>query len=186
MFIFGVIPACRESFGLVQDHKKDSGQARMTEILMKALNLEGKLRYNLKIYNSPSPHPSPLRGEGKGEGAGFTLIEVIVAIAILGISFVMIMQLFSGALRASRASCDYTRAVVHAKDKMEELSVAPVQDSGEFEDGFKWESVIQPYKELEDSAFNLLKINVKISWNDALRKPNYVELVSLKVVSNED
>ncbi len=139
---------------------------------MKVLNLEGKLRCNLKICNSR-------RG-------GFTLIEVIVAIAILGISLVMIMQLFSGALRASRASCDYTRAIVHAKDKMEELSVVPVQGSGEFEDGFKWESGIQPYKELEDSAFNLLKIKVKVSWANALERQNSVELVTLKVVSSED
>ncbi|MEE8328924.1 MAG: hypothetical protein V3R54_03220, partial [Thermodesulfovibrionia bacterium] len=31
IFVFSVIPACRESFRLVRDHKKDSGQARMTE-----------------------------------------------------------------------------------------------------------------------------------------------------------
>jgi general secretion pathway protein I len=117
--------------------------------------------------------------------AGFTLIEVIVAIAILAISLVMIMQLFSSGLRASRVSCDYTRAIVHAKDKMEEMSVTPIQDSGEFEDGFKWESVVEPYKELEGSDFNLLKIKVKVLWSDALKRQRSVELVSLKVVPNE-
>ena len=120
---------------------------------------------------------------------GFTLIEVIVAIAILAISLVMIMQLFSGGLRASRASCDYTRAIVHAKDKMEELSVDPVQDSGEFEDGFKWESEVQTpgelNKELEDTGFNLLKIKVKISWFNLALQQKSVELVSLKTVEKE-
>ncbi len=118
-------------------------------------------------------------------GAGFTLIEVIVSMAILSITFVLIMQLFSGGLRASRTSCDFTRAVVHAKDKMEELSGAPVQESGEFEDGFKWETEVQPYKELEETGFNLLKIKVKVSWPDVLNKERSVELVSLKLVENE-
>jgi general secretion pathway protein I len=121
---------------------------------------------------------------------GFTLIEVIVAIAILSISLVMVMQLFSGGLRASRASCDYTRAVVHAKDKMEELSVEPVQDSGEFEDGFAWESDVQPYeelnKELEESDYNMLKIKVKVSWSNRAHKQKSVELVSLKAVEKEE
>src|SRR4030067_2710537 len=102
--------------------------------------------------------------------SGFTLIEVIVAIAILAISLVMIMQLFSGGLRASRASCDYTRAIVHAKDKMEELSFEPVSGSGEFEDGFKWESEISPAEvskeELDEVDVNLLKLKVKILWSN--------------------
>jgi general secretion pathway protein I len=103
----------------------------------------------------------------------------------------MIMQLFSGGLRASRASCDYTRAVVHAKDKMEELSFAPVSASGEFEDGFKWEAEVQPLEELkeklEDSNYNLLKIKVKVSWSNVLNQQKSIELVSLrtKEVENE-
>jgi len=117
--------------------------------------------------------------------AGFTLIEVIVAMAILSITFVLIMQLFSSGLRASRTSCDFTRAVVHAKDKMEELSGEPVQESGEFEDGFKWETEVQAYKELEEAGLNLLEIKVKVSWADALNKERSVELTSLKLVENE-
>lgn len=121
--------------------------------------------------------------------SGFTLIEVIVALSILSISLVIVMQLFSGSLRASRASCDYTRAVIHAKDKMEELSVEPVQGSGEFEDGFTWESVVQPYEELnmelEESDYNMLKIKVKVSWFNRPQKQKSVELVSLKAVEKE-
>jgi hypothetical protein len=58
---------------------------------------------------------------------------------------------------------------------MEELSVEPVQDSGEFEDGFAWESDVQPYeelnKELEESDYNMLKIKVKVSWSNRAHKP---------------
>ncbi|MBI4680367.1 MAG: type II secretion system protein [Nitrospirae bacterium] len=121
--------------------------------------------------------------------AGFTLIEVIVAIAILAISLVMIMQLFSGGLRASRASCDYTRAILHAKDKMEELHIEPVQGSGEFEDGFKWESEVYPFEEyeekLENIDVNLLKVKVKVIWSNIANQQKSVELMSLKTIEKE-
>lgn len=113
---------------------------------------------------------------------GFTLIEVIVAMAIVGISLVMIMQLFSGGLRASRTSCDYTRAVVHAKNTMEELSYDPVPGSGNFDDGFNWTTEIEAYEESEESGYKLLKLKVIISWDDALRKPKSIQLVSLKTL----
>ncbi len=129
---------------------------------------------------NPSGEPGLQAPEG-----GFTLIEVIVSMAILSITFVLIMQLFAGGLRASRTSCDFTRAVVHAKDKMEELSGKPVQESGEFEDGFKWETELQAYEELEETGLNLLKIKVKVSWDDALNKERSVELVGLRLVENE-
>ncbi len=125
--------------------------------------------------------------------AGFTLIEIIVAVAIMSVSLVMIMQLFAAGLKASRASCDYTRAVMHAKDKMEELSVTPIQPqkSGEFADGYKWEAYSEPYEDLvneehKDIGFNLLKLKVKITWNAASKRETSVELESLKMISDED
>ncbi|MBI5409260.1 MAG: type II secretion system protein, partial [Nitrospirae bacterium] len=106
--------------------------------------------------------------------SGFTLLEVIVAITVLSICLVLVMQLFSGGLRASRTSCDYTRAVVHAKDKIEELetsSDAPVPESGEFEDGFKWDTEVEPYKEFEKEKMSLMQIRVRVLWDDVLKKP---------------
>jgi general secretion pathway protein I len=117
---------------------------------------------------------------------GFTLIEVIIAIVILSISFVMMMQLFSGGLRAAWTSCDYSRAIVLAKDKMEELSDNPVQDSGDFEDGFKWESEVDSYRENEETALNLLRLKVKVSWQGGVDRQRSVELVSLKAVMDEE
>jgi general secretion pathway protein I len=113
---------------------------------------------------------------------GFTLIEVIVAIAIVGVSLVMIMQLFSGGLRASRTSCDYTRAVVHAKNAMEELSYTMETGSGNLDDGYNWHTVIEPYMEPEESQFKLMKLKVIITWGDALRKPKSMQLISLKTL----
>jgi len=127
------------------------------------------------------------------KGAGFTLIEVIVAVAILSVTLVMIMQLFAAGLKASRASCDYTRAVLHAKDKMEELAASPLhfQENGDFRDGYKWIADAQPYEEpvneqLKDAGFKLLKLKVKITWNSTTKKENSVELESLKMVSAEE
>jgi general secretion pathway protein I len=117
---------------------------------------------------------------------GFTLIEVIIAIAILGISLVMVMQLFAGGLRAARTSCDYSRAVIHAKDKMEEKTEYPVQDSGVFDDGFKWETEIESYKELKDNPYKLIKVKVRVMWPDVMKNSKTVELVGLKAVETQD
>lgn len=117
---------------------------------------------------------------------GFTLIEVIVAIAILSISFVLVMQLFSNGLKAARSSCDYTRAIVLAKDKLDELSGIPVSGSGEFEEGFTWESEVEPYGEDEESGYNLLKVKVIVSWDSTLNRQRSVELVTLRMSSDEE
>ena len=120
------------------------------------------------------------------KGEGFTLIEVIVAMAILGISLALVMQLFSAGLKSAKASCEYTIAIVHAKDKMEELSETLVNDSGTFEDGFKWETEIQDYKEIEESDYKLKKLIVRILWPDALKQQKSIQTVSLKTVLGEE
>jgi len=133
--------------------------------------------------------PQDIERHRAGFLTGFTLMEVIVAIAILAISFVMVMQLFSGGLRTSRLSCDYTRAIVHAKDIMEELSLEPVQASGKFEDGFEWESDVQPFDNIQETLnitdYNVLKIKVKVSWIDTRNKKRSSELISLKTMVKE-
>ena len=149
--------------------------------LRKVLNLDGKLRCNLKVCNLQFAICNPPMD-------GFTLIEVIATLAIVSISLVMVMQLFSSGLRVSRTTCNDTRAIVHAKDKMEELSQTPVQDNGEFEDGFEWETEVQPYEgfnvELEDTDLNLLQLKVKITWFSTAKKKKSIELVSLKTVTD--
>jgi general secretion pathway protein I len=119
-------------------------------------------------------------------GEGFTLIEVTVAMAILGISLVLIMQLFSAGLKSAKASCDYTIAIVHAKDKMEQLSATLENDSGTFDDGFKWEAEVEDYKQAEESDYKLKKLIIKILWPDALKQPKSIEMVSLKMLMGEE
>lgn len=114
------------------------------------------------------------------------MLEVIIAFAILSVSLVMVMQLFSAGLRASRASCDYTRAVIYAKDIMEEMSGNSTQNSGEFDDGYSWETEIEPYMEDEEDIPNLLKVKVRVFWDDVRRNPKSLELVSLRAMENEE
>ena len=98
----------------------------------------------------------------------------------------MVMQLFSAGLKASRASCDYTRAVIYAKNIMEEISVSSDADSGEFKDGFFWETETMPYEDSEGMVDNLLQIKVKVMWSDAMRRDKIIELVSLRAIIEED
>ncbi|PKL51776.1 MAG: hypothetical protein CVV37_04705 [Nitrospira bacterium HGW-Nitrospira-1] len=94
---------------------------------------------------------------------GFTLIEVMVATVIMGIIIVVIMQLFSGGLRSSEFSRDYTNAVIYAKNKMEEVFVNPVSGSGDFSDDvtgignnkFRWEVEISPYEVLPSNETSI-------------------------------
>ncbi|RJQ56919.1 MAG: type II secretion system protein [Nitrospiraceae bacterium] len=122
---------------------------------------------------------------GRRKDAGFTLFEVIIAIVVLSISLVLVMQLFAGGLRAARTSCDYSRAVIHAKDKMGELTENPVRGEGSFDDGYKWETEVRPYKKLEADNLDLMELKVKVLWDDVLKNPRVVELVGLKVVEGE-
>ena len=77
---------------------------------------------------------------------GFTLIETLVAMMLLAISFVIIMQLFSGGLKSSRVTSDYIYGIFHAREKMEEIllsdNLIPGNVSGEFDDGYEWSATV--------------------------------------------
>ncbi len=116
---------------------------------------------------------------------GFTLIEVIVAITILSVSFVLVMQLFSKGLIAARASCDYSKAIVFAKGKMESI-ISGIDYTGENDDEFTWESDTEPYEGYDMEGNNVVKINLKVSWGDRPESQKSVKLVTLKVVSDDE
>jgi prepilin-type N-terminal cleavage/methylation domain-containing protein len=142
-----------------------------------------KPRSCLKSYGSNYSAPDSRRG-------GFTLIEVILTMTILAVGLVMILQLFSIGLRSSRTSCDYSTAVIYARGVMEELLISPVQGSGLFEDKFEWESEVLPYegyeKDLDEAGINLLKLKVKVSWDETDKRRKSIQIVSLKAEETED
>lgn len=90
---------------------------------------------------------------------GFTLLEVMVAMAILGISIVVIMELFSAGLKSAKASQDYTKIIMLARQKMDQLTIgrnlAEGVDGGEFEGTpYRWQTEIKAY-EPEDTGQDL-------------------------------
>jgi general secretion pathway protein I len=99
---------------------------------------------------------------------GFTLLEVMVAVAILAVGMVSLFELFSGSLRSAKVSEDYTKAVMGAQKKMDEVlgyiyleDYEQLDHQGEFgtgdeEDlleGYRWEIMDEDYvvQELEDA-----------------------------------
>lgn len=120
---------------------------------------------------------------------GFTLIETLVAMAILSISLVVIMQLFSGGLKSSRLSDNYTRAIFHAREKMEEIllddNFTDMAMEGEFSDGFEWKAQalrFEPDQDEEETKLpvDIFSIKVDVSWHEGSQEKHF-EISTLKI-----
>lgn len=121
------------------------------------------------------------------EQCGFTLIEVLVSMMLLAISLAVIMQLFSAGLKSLPGVDNHTRAVFHAREKMEEIllenqTLVLGVTQGEFEDDFRWMVEILEFQrdnadekgEQEDNSNEMLfEIHVVISWDQDGKEKNY-------------
>ncbi len=128
----------------------------------------------------------------RAKDAGFTLLEVMVAMAILGISLVLTMQLFAGALSNTALSRHYTEATFLARHKLEELSLDDQlksgNQSGDFEgdyEKYSWQAEVSPFAlpqpvEVNETAARpiVLQIKLVVSWEER-DKTQKVELVTL-------
>ena len=125
----------------------------------------------------------------------FTLLEIMVAIAILGIALTIILQQFSTGLKTVTVTRDYTKALIHAREKLEEFCLAKklseTEESGEFEDGYKWRVVIAPYEEenktktsTEFLLLSMYKVTSSVSWEGG-NKEKKIELATVKIVPKE-
>ena len=112
---------------------------------------------------------------------GFTLIEVVVALAILGVGLTVIMELFAGGLRLERISEEYTKAINHARIKMEEIAVRPEMEEGseegEFDKTFRWQVGVKkvdvlPMEKNPDLKIpvELFQIQVKVIWKSGSKE----------------
>lgn len=119
---------------------------------------------------------------------GFTLMETLVAMMILSIALVIIFQQFSEALNAGHVSESYTRAVWHAREKMDELllyeALSEEIREGDFGDGYRWRYRIEPAKpgsplNLEDLA--TYTITVWVSWEQG-RSTKQMDISALSTV----
>ncbi len=120
---------------------------------------------------------------------GFTLIEILVSISILSISLVVILQLFSGGLKSSRLSDQYTKGIFHSKEKMEEILLstdfAEEEAGGEFDDSFRWKSAIVRIEQAEEEEsrlpFNTFNITVDVMWDEGDKEKHFA-ISTMKVV----
>ncbi len=118
---------------------------------------------------------------------GFTLIETLVAMMLLSISLVVILQLFSGGLKSGKTAEDYTRAVFHAREKMEEYLLMDDLKEGSFEgafdDNYRWQVDIK-YIESDDEEntrlVDLVHLQTTVFWPTGNQEKNF-QINTLKV-----
>ncbi len=119
--------------------------------------------------------------------AAFTLLEVMVSIAILGVSLIILFELFSGSLKLARTSEDYLKATLLAQTKMNELKLKNFDmeeaDSGTFEDNpeYHWSVTVKPYKtefERAKEKEDIQEVELKVTWKFGGKK-NEFNLVRL-------
>ncbi len=126
---------------------------------------------------------------------GFTLMETLVAMMVLGISLVMVLQLFSGGLRSEKRAADTTRALMHAQAVMDRFLLAPdyttAETEGVFDDGYAWTLTYEAYEpEMQDDAgglsvvtypVDLIWVAVSVRWAAGAREKT-LALSTLKLV----
>lgn len=119
---------------------------------------------------------------------GFSLIEILVAFVILSLTLAVIMQIFSGGLRNIQRSDDYGRALYLAESRLAALGVEqPLREgvmSGELDRRFRWQALVQPYRETaadeSQLKFVLYRATVAVDWDDGGRAQR-IELSSLRL-----
>jgi hypothetical protein len=115
----------------------------------------------------------------------------------MGLTLTILLQQFSVALRAGSRSRDITCAVMHAREKLEELKLeeqlTETSESGRFDDGYEWETRVLPHeytvREGEETFFDNLsyetfELQSIIRWKSGARTREIV-LHTLKTVKKE-
>ncbi|MBI5557270.1 MAG: hypothetical protein HY885_06495 [Deltaproteobacteria bacterium] len=116
-------------------------------------------------------------------------MEVLVAMMVLALSLTVIMQLFSGGLRAERMSGDYLQAIYLAREKMEEILLEKRMRAGvaqgKLPNGYEWKteiSLAEPEVKTDENRFFtpaekkdlvLFRIDMDISWPQGREKKHY-------------
>lgn len=113
---------------------------------------------------------------------GFTLIEVMAAFAIFAVLFGVILQILSTSVSNTRRSGDFTQAALLAQSRLDMVGIEalaqPGRYTGEFNDDYRWEMLIEPYF-IEDEAggasyeelpIDLYFVELIVYWQDGARE----------------
>lgn len=101
---------------------------------------------------------------------GFTLLEVIVAMTLFAAGIVLVLRLFSGALRLSAGSRDASASAIYAGQRMEEALLAPNpvegMERGTFGDNYRWEVDTSFVPREEEKPYDEIRVRVTVRWTD--------------------
>lgn len=136
--------------------------------------------------------PGPMRRSRKPQGFaadrnGFTLIELVAAFAIFAIGVSIALSIGANALGMAKRSAEYTRAALHAQSMLDALGVGePLEeggDSGEFDDGYRWELAITAQEPpaadtgaVETIPIELYRVELVVRWDDDRREARFSTL----------
>jgi general secretion pathway protein I len=134
--------------------------------------------------------------EPKRNEFGFTLMETLVAMMLLASSLVVILQLFSGGLKSAKLADDYTRAVFHAREKMEEFLLKTQFEEGvyegQFDDEYRWKVeivLVVPEEtegpEVKPPPVDVFNLNVSVSWQSGDREKTF-QVGTLQIAEKAD
>lgn len=115
---------------------------------------------------------------------GFTLIEVVIALGLMGVALILLIELFSGALRLGKTANEYSRATAWARMKLEEIVLQPkIQEGveeGELPGKYRWQLEIKKTEILKERygdvpvPLELYQIKLKVNWNSGIKERNLV------------
>ena len=112
---------------------------------------------------------------------GFTLLEVLAAFVVFTVVFTALVQVLSGSIRNTARSQDMTEAALWAQQYLDTLSLErPLEegsDSGEFDDKYSYEAVINVYQPesvdpqlLEQIPIDMLVVELTVYWGNPERQ----------------
>ena len=100
--------------------------------------------------------------------AGFTLIEVLVAFVILSIAVATLLVAFSGGVRNSALTRDYTKAVIIAESQLSQSGITQPFTGEETIEGmqgkFYWQESVSPLETDVIDEWQLFEVTVAVSW----------------------
>ena len=119
---------------------------------------------------------------------GFTLIEILVAFVIVALALGALLQVFATGLRSSSAAENYTIAALLAESKLAAIGIEePLEEggqSGEFDNGFRWETNVRPYDDggstFTPGAIQAFEVTVTVKWGGVVRERT-VSLATLRL-----
>jgi general secretion pathway protein I len=126
------------------------------------------------------PHKSPA-GE---RASGFTLLEVLLAFVVFALSFTVILEILSGAMRNTVRAKQQTEAALITQSVMDQVGLDIPLESGSRSNGqsgdYRWDLQITNYSGGPEAAMfaeagemtgvELLEVELQISWGIAPRE----------------